>query len=231
MEGWIKLHRGMLTHWLYDEYRPLTRREAWENIIMWANFKADKALIHGQLIDCDRGQLLYSIETYSKKFVWSVGQVKSFFKLLENDGMIKLEGLKYTTRLTICNYDKYQDLQLTESELRANSELTESELTTNSELQDKNEKKEKNEKNEKKKKDFVPPTFEEIEIYFKENGFDSMLAKRFFQSYSVANWVDSKGNKIKNWKQKAVNVWFREGNKPKIIQQTQIPQRKANYLS
>lgn len=149
MEGWIKLHRGMLTHWLYDEYRPLTRREAWENLIMWANFKADKALIHGQLIDCERGQLLYSIETYSKKFVWSVGQVKSFFKLLENDGMIKLEGLKYTTRLTICNYDKYQDLQLTESELRANSELTESELTTNSELQDKNEKKEKNDKNEK----------------------------------------------------------------------------------
>jgi nitric oxide reductase large subunit len=29
----------------------------------------------------------------------------------------------------------------------------------------------------------------------------------------VANWVDSKGSKIRNWKQKMINVWFKDENK------------------
>ena len=140
MAGWIKIHRDCLDHWLYNEYRPLTKREAWENILLWANFDERKVLIRGQLIDCKRGQLLYSIDTYAEKFVWSASQVRTFFDLLKKDGMIKCEGLKYTTRLTICNYDNYQELPRTESELKTNSLRTDCELTTNSSRQDKKSK-------------------------------------------------------------------------------------------
>lgn len=143
MSGWIKIHRDCLDHWLYNEYRPLTKREAWENILLWANFDERKVLIRGQLIDCKRGQLLYSIDTYAEKFVWSASQVRTFFDLLKKDGMIKCEGLKYTTRLTVCNYDYYQDLPRTESELKTNSLRTDCELTANSSRQDKNSKNEK----------------------------------------------------------------------------------------
>lgn len=94
-----------------------------------------------------------------------------------------------------------------------------------------NSTKERKEKEIKIKEKNISPSFEEIEIYFKENGFDSILAKRFFDSYSVANWHDSKGNPVKNWKQKAINVWFKDENKPKQVQQSQIPQRKPNYLN
>ena len=34
-----------------------------------------------------------------------------------------------------------------------------------------------------------------------------------FNSYSVANWTDSKGKPVLNWKQKAINVWFTNENK------------------
>ena len=163
MEGWIKLHRESLDHWLYNEYRPLTKREAWENIIIWANFKSSKVLIKGQLMDCDRGQLLYSLETYAEKFVWSIGQVRSFFKLLQNDKMIILEGLKYTTRLTVCNYDKYQEQQQTDNKLTTDSQQADDILTTNSEQQDKNDKKVKNDKNEKEE-----ALFENSEILISE---------------------------------------------------------------
>ena len=143
MTGWIKIHRDCLDHWLYNEYRPLTKREAWENILLWANYDDRKVLIKGQLIDCKRGQLLYSIETYAEKFVWTASQVRTFFDLLKKDKMIRCEGLKYTTRLTVCNYDNYQEIPRTERELNTNSPRTECELTANSSRQDENIKKEK----------------------------------------------------------------------------------------
>lgn len=204
MEGWIKLHRSFLEHWLCDEYRPLTKREAWETMLFNANYEDKKVLINNELIECKRGQCLYSIDSWAKKFVWSVGQVRHFFKLLENDGMIITEGFKYTTRLTICNYDKYQDKQQTDNELTTNCERTDNELTTTT----KEVKKVKKDKNI-----FIAPVLDEVKNYFKENGYKEETAIKFFQSYSVANWVDSKGNKVKNWKQKAINVWFKDENK------------------
>ena len=148
-EGWIRLHRQFLDHWLCDEYRPLTKREAWENMLLWANYKETKVLINGQLLVCGRGQLLYSIGTWASKFNWTVGQVRQFFKLLENDNMIILEGMKYTTRLTICNYESYQSEQQTPNELPTNCEQTPNKLPTNSQQQEKKDKKDKNVKKEK----------------------------------------------------------------------------------
>ena len=38
-----------------------------------------------------------------------------------------------------------------------------------------------------------------------------LAAREYLQNPS--NWVDTNGKKIKNWKQKAINVWFTEENK------------------
>ena len=60
---------------------------------------------------------------------------------------------------------------------------------------------------------FTAPTILEVETYFIENGFSKFLAKRAFDYYAVANWKDSKGNQVKNWKQKMRGVWFKDENK------------------
>lgn len=62
----------------------------------------------------------------------------------------------------------------------------------------------------------------EIKLYFFENGYSEIAAQKFFDYYSIANWKDSKGNKVKNWKQKAQAVWFKDENKiptnePKLV--------------
>ncbi|NCC88495.1 MAG: hypothetical protein EOM05_11650, partial [Clostridia bacterium] len=108
MDGWIKLHRSSLNHWLYAEIRPLTKREAWETILLSVNYDYTRTLIRGKLYECAPGQSLLSLENWAKKFVWSVQQVRTFFKLLENDQMITTEGMQYTTRLTVCNWAIYQ---------------------------------------------------------------------------------------------------------------------------
>jgi Putative primosome component and related proteins len=129
-----------MRNWLYTEHRPLTKREAWEDMLMLANFADSKVLIKGQLFECKRGQLLYSYETYAEKFLWSVGQVRNFFKMLRNDGMIITEKLKYTTQLTICNYDVCQGEQHTEQHTDDGlSDTLSDTLTTGSKQQDKND--------------------------------------------------------------------------------------------
>jgi len=60
---------------------------------------------------------------------------------------------------------------------------------------------------------FTAPTILEVETYFTENGYNKEIAKKAFEYYAVADWKDSKGNQVKNWKQKMRGVWFKDENK------------------
>lgn len=68
------------------------------------------------------------------------------------------------------------------------------------------------------KKILKPPNIEEVKKYFFENKYPELLAERFYKGYSEANWRDSHGNPVKNWKQKAQHVWFKPESK---IQQSE----------
>mgnify|MGYP003473214101 FL=1 len=57
------------------------------------------------------------------------------------------------------------------------------------------------------------PELQEVLDYFKENGFSEAAAKKAFDYYESGNWHDSKGNQVKNWKQKMQGVWFKDENK------------------
>jgi hypothetical protein len=242
-DGWIKIHRKTLDHWLYNEYRPLTKREAWENMLLWANYANSSSLIKGQLIECKRGQLLYSLETYAQKFVWSVGQVRNFFELLKKDGMIKVEGLKYTTRLTICNYETYQDIQQTDNKLTTNSEQTDNKLTTFSQQQEKKDKKEKNNKKDKNiesGENATTPDIEKRKIDFKNCLWKKAVTdrpeyaknineiKNFFEYWSEHS---ENGKKMRFEKEKVFDVcrrmdtWFNKAEK-----YLQANKQKQSYI-
>lgn len=128
MPGWIKLHRDIQDHWINEPKRPRTKREAWEDMLMKVNFEEGKFLVRGVIYECKIGQSLQSLETWAKQFNWTIQQVRTFFKLLENDKMITTEGLQYTTRLTICNYEKYQ--QSVTDEQQTNQQTNNKPLTS-----------------------------------------------------------------------------------------------------
>lgn len=77
-----------------------------------------------------------------------------------------------------------------------------------------------NVKEKRKTKVFTPPFYFEVEDYFTENGYTIQSAKKAWDYYEAGNWKDSKGNQVKNWKQKMQGVWFKPENqkaeKPKI---------------
>ena len=75
-----------------------------------------------------------------------------------------------------------------------------------------NKNKNKNKSKEEKEEEI---NINDIISYFLENGYSDLAAKKFYDYYSVSKWKDSKGNKVKNWKQKAQAVWFKDENKIK----------------
>ena len=142
INGWIKIHRKMMEHWIYQNSHYF---HWWTDLLMNANFEDKKILIKGNLYDCKRGQSLYSLDTWAKRWKVDKSKVRRFLQLLQNDGMIVIENVSVSTRITICKYECYQDERnADETEVKRKRNADETQMTPTKEL-----KKDKNEKNEK----------------------------------------------------------------------------------
>lgn len=59
----------------------------------------------------------------------------------------------------------------------------------------------------RRKKEFKPPALEEVRAYCRERN-SAVDPDRFFEYFETGNWRDSKGQPVKNWKQKFL-TWER----------------------
>lgn len=64
--------------------------------------------------------------------------------------------------------------------------------------------------NNKGTKKFTPPTLDEVKEYISAKGL-GVNAEQFYDYFDTGNWVDSKGQKVKNWKQKLL-TWNKYNN-------------------
>ena len=69
-----------------------------------------------------------------------------------------------------------------------------------------------------KERKFKKPTLDEVKEYCLER-HNNVDPKKFIDFYEVNNWTDSKGSKVKNWKQKVI-TW--EGRQSKQVEQNDI---------
>lgn len=106
MKGWISLHRSITNHWVWQDPVKL---KWWLDILMSVNHEDKKVNVGMQLFECKRGQSIMSLNSWAKRWKVSKSMVNRFFDLLKNDAMITTENLAKTTRITVCNYDTYQD--------------------------------------------------------------------------------------------------------------------------
>jgi hypothetical protein len=106
MSGWIKLHRQLTSHWIWENSDYL---KWWLDILLEVNHTDQKSLIKGVLFECKRGEKLYSLDTWAKRWKTNKSKVRRFLELLQKEKMISLKNETLTTRLTVCKYDSYQD--------------------------------------------------------------------------------------------------------------------------
>lgn len=130
--GWIALHRKIREHPFWREHRVFSRHEAWEDILMSARWKEDEEqfVIGSRVITCGRGQVCYSLSTWSRRWNWTKSATRRFFVLLEKLGQIDTENVTKTTRVSILNYEAYQNVRInSEPEVNPTRNASETHVT------------------------------------------------------------------------------------------------------
>ncbi|MAH43701.1 hypothetical protein CL614_08355 [archaeon] len=110
--GFIKLHRKLRKHWLWEDAEKL---KAWLDILMEVNHGERKVLIGNKLVTCKRGESCHSILSWSNRWNWSRRKVRRFFEMLADDTMIGFKTHTKTTYLKVMNYSTYQDTQTSDA--------------------------------------------------------------------------------------------------------------------
>jgi len=121
MSGWIKLHRDIEKHWIWSNPQYL---QGWIYCIIRANYEENKVLIGTKIEVAEPGSFFTSIGKFSIATGLSIQQTRTFWDLLEDDTMINKKATSKRTKITICNYDKYQVKQQTNNKPITNEQQT-----------------------------------------------------------------------------------------------------------
>tara|TARA_R110002110_G_scaffold71863_1_gene191629 strand:+ start:119 stop:1144 length:1026 start_codon:yes stop_codon:yes gene_type:complete len=156
--GWVKVYRESRDHHLVGHALPVkpadpkrgasSRGEAWQDLIMEAQYSKGRADIKGETIWLDVGQLLAARSYLAKRWNWSEQQVRTYLDRLESEGMIKRNQpinqlnnqgkaarfKKAATIISICNYTRYQSFQR-ELSLYVENHKTTKEITNQTTIQ------------------------------------------------------------------------------------------------
>lgn len=171
------------------------------------------------------GQMPYTDKMLATIFRMKETTVTMALQTFEQFGMIEIiDGV-----ITIPNWDKHQSLdayakkkerdRLYQQERRNKQKLLASKKSSDksSDIAVSEEDREEDKKKKKRyqREPFVPPTLEEVQAYCESRG-NKVDAKRFYDYFTASDWIDSKGNAVKSWKQKVI-TW--EGYKNDTQQQ------------
>lgn len=213
------VNRSILNHWIWND-KPFSKGQAWIDLIALANHTDKKTECRGQIVTCKRGDVNLSMLALSKRWGWTRGRTERFLKLLEFDGMLKINATTNRTTLTIENYSKYQDL-------RATHDTTDEQQTSNGQTTDeqRTDITKEGKRRLKKVNNNIPPSVEEVREYCKSRK-NNVNPETFIDFYSSKGWYVGK-NKMKDWRA-AVRNWERSGGTSKSKEEVK-PKKYAEY--
>jgi hypothetical protein len=105
--GWYRMHRGWTDTQVFSR-EPFTDREAFHWSVENAAYQEHQIHFNGELVTLARGQIVTSIRRLAETFRWSVKRVRSYMNRLSTSKMWTIESTHRWARITICNYEKYQ---------------------------------------------------------------------------------------------------------------------------
>ena len=212
IKGFIVIHRKLI-NWGWWEDHNTTR------LFLYLLLRANWQKGEWKGIEIDRGELVTGRKKLSQGTGLSEQQIRTSLSNLQSTNEITIKSTKKYSIITVCNYGRYQDEESNEQPSNQPSEQPQinQQITTNKQLKNKNNTNTTKKRNikEKKVKVFVPPSLDEVKIYFKENGYREEFAIRAWKYYDAADWHDKNGDAVKNWKQKMIANWFKEDSKEK----------------
>jgi len=227
--GWIQLHRKFIDWEWYDD---INTKVLFIHCLLKANHQEKK----WRGISISRGSFLTSINKLSDETGLSMQSVRTSIKRLESTGEITRQSTHQLTRLSICKYDTYQNLENSTNTL-TNKQLTHGQHTPNTALTTtNNDNNYKNYKNDKNNIDACVPVYQEnksidpqqtikpeagdyeafCELYDEAKPFnhaDSRVKAAYFQAVNDFGDPDLLNNRAYNYadyaKKSSIEVRFR----------------------
>lgn len=220
-DGWIKLHRTILNHWIWNE-KPFDKRSAWLDLILRANHSDNKFSLGGEVIVVKRGSFITSELKLMERWGWSKSKVRRFLEMLQKESMIEKNSDRKKTTLTIVNYDVYQELRTIKKPQKDHQETTErpQKDTNKNDKNDKNEKKEKN--------NIYNPTADKSafgdfqNVFLSEKEYEKLKNQFSDFEYKInelSEYMESTGKKYKSHYATIVS-WDRKNNKKNDVSNT-----------
>lgn len=114
--GVFAVSRELLDHPIFAK-EPYTEAQAFIWLIGEAAWKTRRVRVGRAVVDLQRGQCAFATRFMATKWLWSEASVRRFLKKLKTDAMIDAQSDALMTRITICNYDKYQRVSLPDDAL------------------------------------------------------------------------------------------------------------------
>ena len=111
--GYIKLHRRIRKHWLWEHPEFY---QAWSDMLMMANWKDQKRIYKDEIIIIERGSFPTSLRKLAERWGFSINKLNRFLKLLKKDTMIDTHTDYGFTLVIIVNYEQYQVQENTQTD-------------------------------------------------------------------------------------------------------------------
>ena len=174
--GWISIHRRLTDHWLWKD-KPFTKGQAWLDILLECNHDEVKVNIKNEIIVCQRGESLHSLDTWARRWGWDKSKVRRFVTLLISDSMVLLKPTHKTTHLKVLNYDTYQGNRITdETQMKRKRNADETQMTLNNKY---------NKDNKDNKKDLNTMWFEKFWSTYPERNGKKLEKKKAIEQFNI----------------------------------------------
>lgn len=194
MSGWIKLNREINNHWVFQNSDYF---KWWVDILLEVNYAPAKVVIKGKIYECNRGEKLYSLDTWAIRWKTNKSKVRRYFDLLQKENMIELKNETQTTRLKVCKYEDYQETEKeTETQTKRKRNANETHLTPIKESNNNN--KEIIHSIESRKLKFANTLKPFVDIYGRD------IIKEFYEYWTEPNKSNTK------FKQELLKTWSLE---------------------
>lgn len=214
MSGYIKLHRQLLDSLQFQNPNYL---KVWVWMLLKANYKPKTVSVKVSKgytdVSIQRGQFIFGRHKASVELDMDDSMVYRIVMVFQKASAIEVKSNNQYSIITICKYDDYNSKdEIDEQPVNSGRTANEHPISTTK----------KDKKDNKGEKDFIAPLLSEVVTYFADNGYSKLAGETAFNFYSPAGWVDSNDKKIKNWKLKMQQVWFKEENKERGAQTSMV---------
>ena len=115
--SFIKLYRKIQDNWIWDN--PLYLK-CWIDMLMRASIKPSSMLLNNQIIEVNRGEIVFSQRNFAKRNNMTRQQLRTFLNKLVKAKMIEVKSNPDITHIIIVEYYTYNSLKSTHTQPRLN---------------------------------------------------------------------------------------------------------------